>query len=136
MLATPLSAGASGPMMRPGLWAVTAKMTMANRPLFLDEHVYKQCITPAHIVKNNITPRFATAAGMSCARKSFMRFGNSATYTLVCTGEGNKTTSQGKMTFTSLTSYAATIHTAGRIGNMNVDTTRTVKAKRVGNCGG
>ncbi|MGH8126756.1 MAG: DUF3617 domain-containing protein [Gammaproteobacteria bacterium] len=121
--------------LQPGFWVMTANAEVANRPRLHAESVTKRCITRADSRHNRIVPHLETRPGMSCTLMSFSRSGNTATYTRVCTNHESKLTAHGKIKFISPVAYRATVQTTGRIRGHLVSTTRTVHAKRVGNCG-
>lgn len=122
--------------MRPGLWEITVNIKTAHFPRLRAQHVMKRCIAPTESAKSKIVPRLEARPGMTCTLTSFSRFGNSATYTRVCSGQDGKTKSEGKITMNSPTSYDATVHTTGRVRGRVISITRTVQAKRVSPCSG
>lgn len=131
----PASSAAKAYEMQPGLWQTIIEMKMSNLPRLRAQRVYRRCITEADIAKNDIAPQTETRADFSCTSKDFKRSGNTATYRLECAGEAGKTSAEGKITFTSKTSYDATIRTTGTVRGRSIETTRTVHAERVGDCG-
>jgi len=133
-IAVAVPAMAAAHVMKPGLWTLTVNMKMARHPRLQAESVLKRCIKPEDRKNGRFIPEFPKRPDMNCSLKNFSRNGNTATYTRVCTGPRGNTTSEGKLTFNSSTSFDAEIHTTGLIGIRHIDTTRTVHAKRVGDC--
>lgn len=137
-----LAAALAGPAtaapikMRPGLWEITVSMKTARFPRLRAQSVMKRCIAPTESAKSRIVPRLETRPGMTCTLASFSRFGNSVTYTRVCSGQDGRTKSQGKITMNSPSSYTATVHTTGHVRGRAINITRMVQARRTGPCSG
>lgn len=127
-----LAAGATP--MRPGLWEITVKMSMAGVPMTLPAHTFKRCVTQKDIDKSQGVPQPHTENGMTCAVKKRERSGNTERYTVLCTGKQGSMTVNGTTTFDSETAYHAEVHTSGTVAGRSLDSTEHVQARRVGDC--
>lgn len=135
-LSLPAAALAAGPTtMKPGLWQLTVKMSMAGLPTALPARTFKRCITRQDIDKNQGVPKPRTENGMTCTVKKHERSRNTEHYTVACTGKQGSMTVDGTTTYDSDSAYHAEVHTSGTVDGRATDTTEHIQASRVGDCG-
>jgi len=125
----PVSAFAADGM-QPGLWEVTTRMEMTGMPMQMPAQTVRHCYTRQDVEKGERTvPR---ADDKNCKIKDYKLKGNTATWSIVCTG-------RGAMSGTGTMTTRATSFTGKSTFKMrdNGDTTNMVSditGKRVGDC--
>jgi len=125
----PVQAFAAGAM-RPGLWEVTTRMEMAGMPMQMPAHTVRHCYTRQDIEKGERTvPR---SDDKNCKIKNYKFRGNTATWSIVCTGRGAMS-GTGTMT-TRATSFSGKSTFKMRDNGENMDMVSHITGKRVGDC--
>lgn len=116
--------------MKPGLWRITAKMSMAGQAM--PEMSHEQCLT-----KKDLVPDASKTAmpGANCKNK-FKIKGNVVTWKTTCKlDNGGKTTAKGKALYSG-TKVTGTVEMSTKIPEMEEPMVGTVefKGKRIGAC--
>ena len=127
-LASPVF-GASSEM-QPGLWEITTRVEMSGMPVPMPPQTIRHCYTKKDIEKGQGT--VPQGDNKNCQIKDYKVRGNTASWTLVCTGK-EAMTGAGTMTWTS-TSYTGKMNARVKDGGETINMTHRWTAKRVGDC--
>lgn len=116
--------------MQPGLWEITTTMEMTGMPMKMPAQTVRHCYTQKELDQGkNSVP---LSDDKNCQVKDYKSKGNSASWTVVCTGK-DAMTGTGTMTFTP-TSYTGKMRAKVKDGGETMDMTYSYAAKRIGNC--
>nr|WP_320193056.1 DUF3617 family protein [uncultured Desulfobacter sp.] len=109
---------------KPGKYEITSKMEMPG--MSMPAQTVTQCLTQENPIPDN-------SSGNQGCEIDMQEKGNTLTWTMECTQQGQKVTSTGKMTY-SEDSFAGTmtVETGPQAGNMTMKT--QITGKRIGAC--
>ena len=125
----PVPAFAAGGM-QPGLWEVTTRMEMAGMPMQMPAQTVRHCYTRQDVEQGDRTvPR---ADDKNCKIKDYKLRGNTATWSIVCTGK-DAMSGTGTMT-TTATSFSGKSTFKMRQNGDTMDVVSHMTGKRVGDC--
>lgn len=114
--------------MQPGLWEVTTRMQMAGMPM--PPQTVRHCYTRQDVEKGDRT--VPQADDKNCKIKDYKLKGNTATWSIVCTGK-NAMTGTGTMT-TSATSFTGKSNYKMRDNGETMEMISNLSGKRIGDC--
>jgi hypothetical protein len=123
----PVSAFAAGGM-QPGLWEVTTRMEMAGMPM--PPQTVRHCYTRQDVENGDRT--VPQADDKNCKIKDYKLKGNTATWSIVCTGK-NAMSGTGTMT-TSATSFSGKSNYKMRDNGDTMNMVSHMTGKRIGDC--
>ena len=124
MAAISTSCADSGPNMKEGLWEITTKMQMQGMDMPPVKHT--QCIT-----KNDLVPQGSQQPGQECEIIDVKTNGNTATWTMKCTGQSGEVIGTGEITYSG-DSFKGTMTIL--IPQANIEMTSHLSGKRIGKC--
>lgn len=126
---SPVPAFAAGGM-QPGLWEVTTRMQMTGMPMQMPAQTVRHCYTKQDIEKGDRT--VPQADDKNCKITDYKLRGNTATWSIVCTGQGAMS-GTGTMT-TSATSFTGKSKYKMRDNGGTMDMVSNISGKRIGDC--
>jgi hypothetical protein len=132
LLTATLSATASAAPsnMQPGLWEITTETSMPGMPMSIPPQTMRHCYTAAELSQaQNTVPQSGDA---SCKIKDYQVKGNTATWTIECSGEAAMRGS-GTMT-TNATSYSGSMTSVMSHPGGTMEMTSSWRARRIGDC--
>ncbi len=115
--------------MQPGLWEIIATVQRTGMPMSMPAQTTRRCLTQKDLDGNRAVPQ---GDDKNCQVKDYKRKGNTATWTIVCTGKETMT-GTGTMTFSS-TSYTGKMKSKMKDGSETMEMTHNWAAKRIGDC--
>ncbi len=111
----------------PGKYEITAKIEMPGMPTTAPAQTTTQCMTEQDPVPS------ATATSQDCNVSKMETKGNTVSWEMECTQQGQKIKSTGQMTYSGK-AFEGTMQTnlGSQAGNMTITT--VISGKRVGDC--
>ena len=125
----PAPAFAAGGM-QPGLWEVTTRMEMTGMPMQMPAQTVRHCYTRQDVEKGERT--VPQSDDKNCKIKDYKLRGNTASWSIVCTGQ-HAMSGTGTMT-TSATSFSGKSTFKMRGNGDNIDAVSHMTGKRIGDC--
>lgn len=120
-------------MMDPGLWEMTVNMRIDGMPMSMPAQTIRRCITQVTLDENQGIPKPQTHGNVTCKTTSMDRSGNTVSWTMACTGQGDMQM-DGIVAFDSREAYHSTIHMAGTLQGRQIRMTQTMQGKRISEC--
>ncbi len=117
----------------PGLWESSVQMQMAGMPYPMPPHTSRRCITQEMIDRNEDIPRAQTRTGEECQIGDVHRAGNTASWTLRCSGS-HPMQGSGMVTYDSATAYHAQLRMTMQMDGRQMQMTQSIESHRVGDC--
>ena len=136
LMMSPLAAHATpdvSDMMAPGLWEMTVNMRVDGMPMSMPAQTIRRCITQVTLDENQGIPKPQTHGNVTCKTTSMDRSGNTVSWTMACTGQGDMQM-DGTVAFDSREAYHSTIHMGGTLQGRQIRMTQTMQGKRIGEC--
>ena len=126
-----LGARAASPDMQPGMWEITTRMEMPGMPVAVPPQLVRHCYTKKDLEDGkNAVP--SNKQDPNCRIKDYALKGNTATWSMECTGE-NAMSGTGTMTFAA-SSYSGSMKTRIKQGGQTMDMMQSWTGRRVGDC--
>ncbi len=132
-LAVPALCTADALAIRPGEWEVTVQMNMPGMPVQMPPQTTTYCLTEEQARDPKRAMEKLNESGSNCRMKNFEQSGNSANWTVECTGP-QAAQAEGNMTFNGRDAYQGSMQMTvnGPQGPMVM--THTMRGRRVGDC--
>lgn len=112
--------------MTPGLWEITSKMEMKNMPFAIPPTTFTQCLTESDLVPKS------DATASDCRISNLKVQGDTVSYAMECLADGNKTVSNGTLTYRGTTMEGSMQFEVS--GEQQAQMTTTFSGKRLGPC--
>ena len=117
---------APGVNLQPGLWEITTVMESPNMPMAMPPTTAQQCLSEEdYVPKSN-------ASASSCEIANLKVDGNTVSYDLTCSSEGNETVSSGRITYAGTTMEGTFEMKVS--GQANMQMTSRLSGRRIGPC--
>lgn len=132
LLAAVLCAGAMAEPsnMQPGLWEITTEMDMPGMPVQIPPQTTRHCYTAADLAEaRNTVPQ---GAEEHCKMTEYQVDGNTATWTMECTGD-TPMRATGSMT-SSADRYSGEMQSVMQGPGGNMQMTTRWRGRRIGDC--
>lgn len=131
MAAVP-AAHAASPM-KPGLWEITVTNDISGMPVKQPPVTVRQCYRPEDVKDpQRMVPR-QSDPNFKCDTRNYKLSGDTATWTLACSGSGVNMTGKGSMTMKG-DSYSGASSMEMNMAGKTMKMSQTMSGKRVGEC--
>ncbi len=127
MMAAPGMAGA-GPNMQDGQWEITSTMNMPGMPAAMPPVKHTQCIT-----KKDMIPQ-TKQKNQKCTVTDTKISGDTVSWNVKCTTDGNDMTGNGKITYKGDTFEGTFVINMKVPGQGSMKMTQNMKGRRLGPC--
>ena len=130
LLGTLQSVGvAAAPVMEPGMWEVSTKMTLVGMPMEMPPQVVRHCYREEHLKD----PKSVVPQGQECKADAASLSGNTVSWRASCKIDGESMAGDGRITFSGK-SYVGKAQLVGKVEGMAMQMNVSYSGKRIGAC--
>lgn len=119
----------AAPIMQPGQWEITTKMTMVGMPMEMPPQVFRHCYREDQLKD----PKNAVPQDKDCKADSVSLKGNTVTWRANCKIDGEFMSGEGQITYAGA-AYSGNAKLSGKVEGMAMQMNVNYSGKRLGDC--